>query len=108
MKKPVSRLRSKSVPVRKSETFPSLINQSSTLRSKTAPSKLPDQPKTPVIKNFKKIDLKEPQSIVLTRGCLKLSLRFPADAMVKFQEKTKETILMRNTCYCKNVPIQVL
>lgn len=106
-KKPIGRVRSKSVPVRKSEPLPSIIDQLYVSSSKPTSSKLSGNAKMNLSKDIKKINTKEPQSIVLTRGCLKLSLNFPSDAMVKYRDRTSETFLMRGICYCKNAPVQV-
>lgn len=107
MNKPVDRFRSKSVPVRKREPLPLVIDHTEGSRSKPSSSKLLGHVKTQKLKDMKKINVKEPQSIVLTRGCLKLSLNFPSDSMVKFRDKNQESFLMRGFCYCKNAPIQV-
>jgi 3-mercaptopyruvate sulfurtransferase SseA len=97
----VSRFRSKSVPVRKpevaSEKVRPLKSALNAVRNKTAPKTNVDK------RNASKFSAKEPQSIVLRRGCLKLSVNFPSDTLVKLQEGNQERVLVQNTCNCKNV-----
>lgn len=107
MKKPVGRVRSKSVPVRKPVPLPNITDQPSVSRSKPASSKILKHPKMNVPKDMSNTNVKEPQTILLTRGSLKLALNFPSDAMVKFRKRNLETFLMRGICYCKNAPLKV-
>lgn len=82
------------------------MNQVPDSKEKPHSSKTAGEFRVP-FKEMKKLDLKDAQNIVLTSGCLQLSLKFPADSVVKFREKNKETYLMRGFCYCKNSPVPV-
>lgn len=87
------------------EPLPLVINQSVALKNTNNSSKAPRNWKTSLKDN--KVDVKEPQNILLTSGNLEVSLNFPADAVVKFREKNKETVLMRGLCFCKSTSAQV-
>ncbi|KAJ8942283.1 hypothetical protein NQ318_005601 [Aromia moschata] len=50
----------------------------------------------------KEFEAKEPHSIVLSRGCLKLSVNFPSDTIVKLQKGNVEKTLISELCHCKN------
>ncbi|XP_018578253.1 uncharacterized protein LOC108916474 [Anoplophora glabripennis] len=107
-KKPHTRIRSKSVPVKRAETLPTIEEQIITT-SKRSSSGIPEK-RIPVnmretkSDRRKKLSAKEPQSILLTRGCLKLYVNFPSDSVVKFQKGNVEKLLMKEACYCKNSP----
>lgn len=96
------------MPVKKSEPLPTIEEQLA-LTSKPSSSEITGR----VSKNIneiksdnrrKKLSAKEPQSIVLTRGCLKLYVNFPSDTVVKFQKGNIEKLLMKEICHCKNSP----
>lgn len=106
-RKPTGRLRSKSVPVRKTESLPSIKNETD-MRSDPHSSKKSGSTKKIVGENVRNFDPKAAQSIVLSSGCLKLSLSFPSDSIVKYCEKNKERYLMRGLCCCKNGPAPIL
>ncbi|XP_044266112.1 uncharacterized protein LOC123012333 isoform X2 [Tribolium madens] len=87
----VGRTRSKSVPPRQTEFVPGVPRV-----SKSAPKPGKVAPKM-------KFSAKEPQCIILSRGCLKLSVNFPSDTLVKLQEGTQEKVLVHGACNCRNV-----
>lgn len=107
MKKPVGRVRSKSVPVRKAETLPLIMSHVPDSKKKPHSSKIAQENKVS-FREMKKIDLGEAQSIVLTSGNLQVSLKFPYNSVVKFREKNKEKFLMGGLCCCKNYSVPVL
>lgn len=92
-KRPVSRGRSKSVPAKKAEVqeIPRVSKS-----AKVAPKSAKVAPKST-------LSAKEPQSIILSRGCLKLSVNFPSDTFVKLQDGTQEKVLAHGVCNCRNV-----
>ncbi|KAJ8938692.1 hypothetical protein NQ314_011371 [Rhamnusium bicolor] len=89
--KPISREGSKSVYPQKLERLPK-IKEHPVSSNKPASSKLCGTVlkniKTPKITN-EVIVAKERQSIILTKGSLKLSVNFSSDTLVKFQEVVK-------------------
>ncbi|EFA03364.1 hypothetical protein TcasGA2_TC013349 [Tribolium castaneum] len=89
-KGPVGRTRSKSVPPRRTEFVREVprVSKSAPKPGKVAPMKF---------------SAKEPQSIILRRGCLKLSVNFPSDTLVKLQKGTQEKVLVHGACNCRNV-----
>lgn len=104
MKKPITRVRSKSVPLKRNDSLPSITNKPLISKGTTfskAPITLRPSPKC------NKLDVNHPQCILLTSGNLELALNFPSDAVVKFREKNKETVLMNGLCFCKSPSSQV-
>ncbi|KAG5889806.1 hypothetical protein JTB14_031354 [Gonioctena quinquepunctata] len=105
----VKKGRSKSVPVRKPQpllsTLPSNRKPSSCKVSDKEERRTTQEVKLKAI--GKQFSVKEPQSIVLSRGCLKLSVNFPSDTVVKFQEGNVEKFLMKGICNCKFSPTEV-
>lgn len=99
IEKPATRVRSKSVPVRKTNALPVIKNNSATPQRKTELLN-PEFAKTKVLRHLNT----QPQNIILTRGCLKLSLNFPSDTVVKYQEGHTEKFLAKGVCYCKTSP----
>uniref|UniRef100_A0A6P7GM58 Uncharacterized protein LOC114340512 n=1 Tax=Diabrotica virgifera virgifera TaxID=50390 RepID=A0A6P7GM58_DIAVI len=111
-KKPSQKNRSKSVPVRKPEPMlPSIpekqlsSSKPSSSKSTTRIHKVSSSPKKSKNTRDRKFSAKEPHSIIFNRGCLKLSVNFPSDTTVKFQEGNIEKFLIRSVCYCKNSPL---
>lgn len=83
---PVGRVRSKSVPIREKPKLPIV----------------PARPKTKSA--TPKLAAELPQRILLSRGSLMLSVNFPSDTSVKFQQGSVERTVARGCCYCKNSP----
>ncbi|XP_074029875.1 LOW QUALITY PROTEIN: uncharacterized protein [Leptinotarsa decemlineata] len=107
---PVNRFRSKSVPVRKPQPLPIIKEKSESKPSSSKERNRERKEKAPKLKNedaFDQFRIKEPQRIVLSRGCLKLSVNFPSDTIVTFQEGNVEKFLMRGVCHCKLSPKEV-
>ncbi|RZB40077.1 uncharacterized protein BDFB_008224, partial [Asbolus verrucosus] len=100
----VSRVRSKSVPARKPEMVTEKIKapKSAVCRPVKSAAKVKNAERADVTNKMKNIYRKEPQSIVLSRGCLKLSVNFPSDTLVKLQEGSQEKTLVQGACNCKN------
>ncbi|XP_063932071.1 uncharacterized protein LOC135144056 [Zophobas morio] len=90
----ISRFRSKSVPPPK----PVVVAERKVPRSALAIAEPPKKKKVEP-----KFSAKEPQSIILSRGCLKLSVNFPSDTLVKLNEGHQEKVLIDNVCHCKSV-----
>lgn len=49
-----------------------------------------------------------PQSITISTGGLKLAVKFPSDAVVKFQNGHSENFLMNKMCGCRRFAISAL
>lgn len=52
---------------------------------------------------FDKAEIQSPQSITLSRGCLKLAVNFPSDTMVKLQDGNNEKLLLGGDCFCRTM-----
>lgn len=56
----------------------------------------------------KRVKKTAPQSITISRGGLKLAVKFPSDAVVKFKNGHTENFLMNKMCMCKRFAISAL
>ncbi|CAH0557142.1 unnamed protein product [Brassicogethes aeneus] len=92
-KNPIGRRRSKSVPAKKIN-LPEI---------KEEPQKRPKTTSHKCLKINNKIgDFNDNlQSLVITRGCLKLCVNFPSDTTVKFKQGNSERVLHGGWCCCK-------
>lgn len=90
-------VRSKSVPVRREFDLPPI--KETNLEKKPKPRAKTSLP-------IKKHIPFQPNCIILNRGSLELSVNFPSDTSVKYQQGTKDRFLIRNECNCKNTPIR--
>ncbi|KAJ8911178.1 hypothetical protein NQ315_006021 [Exocentrus adspersus] len=106
--KRITRYRSKSVPPRKSPVLPNIsehlisstntnINETITDRDVSIDFHVAELNKT-----NRRLNIKQPQYIALTRGCLKLYVNFPPDAIIKFGKDNVEKLLIKEVCHCKN------
>ncbi|XP_019865092.1 uncharacterized protein LOC109594321 [Aethina tumida] len=95
-KKPTGRIRSKSVPARKTGLPSIKEEQPQKHRPKTTSHK-----KDELVEIKSDFDKKHGQSLIITRGCLKLCVKIPPDTTVKFQNGTKQQTLSRGLCSCK-------
>lgn len=119
----MSRLRSKSVPSRKPQLLsaiernipktaePRVSSGASYVKSKTPSTKSAQSAKKSSAKSAKSEQshlpyvsnaLSTPQSLSLSRGCLKLNVNFPSDTLVKFRSGTSQQLLFGQTCFCRN------
>ncbi|XP_057660372.1 uncharacterized protein LOC130896363 [Diorhabda carinulata] len=108
-KKPVDKIRSKSVPLRKSQSLlPSIKEQISASKPSSSTSstriKLDKSTKGTKRSSEKIFGAQAPNNIIFSRGCLELSVNFPSDTTVKFQAGNIEKFLIRGVCHCKNSP----
>lgn len=107
-KLPPNRIRSKSVPVRKSapELIKKIPNSADSHLNRVERTKVTNKLVTKKPQKTDYLD-HETQSIILDSGCLKLAVKFPSDSMVKLKRGRREKILIRNACNCQKFNMAV-
>lgn len=108
VKLPLSKGRSKSVPVQKTplsaieEKADAIPQKPRSLKSSASSVRVDKriEYKPKKVNLFLKNSVKPAQSVTVSRGSLKLAVNIPADAFVKFQCGGKEKALM-GLCHCK-------
>ncbi|KAL3281902.1 hypothetical protein HHI36_005107 [Cryptolaemus montrouzieri] len=106
----IKRERSKSLPARKSHLSLPVIRESNNERTKQTSRRVKScVPREDRYKAFdgegpkkKSLNSYSPHRIVLSRGCLKLSVNFPLDTLVTLEDGNQNKLITGGLCNCKN------